>query len=134
MQQLQAVALASVSPQSAVNLKNYFEDCLNCYLYEVIEVTEVINTIYNEGPGRDALFEKLDGVFKDSPNVRIIVFSEPALSGMAHLAHYEAAKGDKEQHELFLRHTVSILHSRYKGKLVEVHVPETSGGPFRKVA
>jgi|GEM_PF-6035525 len=134
MPQLQAVALTSVSLQSAGNLKSYFEDCLNCYLYEVIEVNEVINTIYNEGPGRDALFEKLDGLFKDSPNVRIIIFSEPTLSGMANLTHYEAAKGDKEQHELFLRHAVSILHSRYKGKLVEVHVPETTGGSFKKVA
>jgi hypothetical protein len=133
MQQLQAVALASISPESAQNLKNYFEDCLNCYLYEVVEVSEVINTVYNEGPERDALFERMDALFQGSPNARIIIFSEPELSGMARLQHFDPAKDSLEQHELFLRHSVSILHSRYKDKLVEVHVPAAPGGAFRKV-
>lgn len=133
MKHSQAIVLLCVPFGTEDKLGTFLEDHLSLYSYEIETVPEIIYTLFNEGPAREAVFERIDEVFEKSPTAKILVFSDKDLSGVKNLKLFQKDKDLTEQFEMFLRHVVSILRARYKDAMIEVYIPSITDPYYKQL-
>lgn len=114
----QVILLVCEDMDFSQTLKDYLDLNLNIYSYSIIPVKALAKTIMEEGLARDKVFDQMTEIFNSQSTQRVIVFGHaPCASNL---------ETDKSQHEIFLRHIVSILRARFPDKDTTAYITDTS--------
>jgi hypothetical protein len=129
----QALILSCIPESWSENLGHFLENNLNLYSYKAAAEPGIVNSIYNEGPNRERIFAAIGEMLEGNKSAKVVIFSDAGMSGVSALDNYDPSKDLANQHELFLRHTVSIIRAKYKDALIEVYAADSASESFKRV-
>ncbi len=132
----QAIALTCIDFRFRKPLQDFFENELNLYAVDHMAQGGGAKMVVEEGPIREWVFDNFDIAFSKHDVNRVILINHQDCGAYGGSSSFNGLDDELGKQEMWLRHAVSVVHSKYPDKLVEAYLALLGDGDlvtFKKV-